>query len=156
MNQVLKINSSVERAYRHDMNESPWYHEGLRFECTQCGNCCTGAPGYVWVTDEEIRAIADYLDKPVGEVRLLHTRPARGRVSLNEYLNGDCIYFDPQGRGCTIYPVRPQQCRTWPFWPGNVESPGDWAQTGRTCPGIGRGELVPLEGINERLRNSGT
>lgn len=138
------------------MEESPWYQDGLKFECTQCGNCCTGSPGFVWVTDEEVRAIAEYLDKPVGEVRLLHTRPARGRVSLNEYLNGDCIYFDPQGRGCTIYPVRPLQCRTWPFWPGNLERPEDWKGVGRGCPGVGRGELVPLETIEVRLRNSGT
>jgi len=138
------------------MSDSPWYANGLRFECTQCGNCCTGSPGYVWVTDEEIRAIADYLDKPIGEVRLLHTRPARGKVSLNEYGNGDCIYFDPNGRGCTIYPVRPLQCRTWPFWPGNVESPDAWKETGRNCPGIGRGELVSLEVIQERITHSGT
>ena len=31
--------------------DSPeWYRDGLRFECTRCGACCTGAPGYVWVT----------------------------------------------------------------------------------------------------------
>ena len=35
-----------------------WYRDGLQFECTQCGNCCTGDPGYVWVTPEEIKAIA--------------------------------------------------------------------------------------------------
>jgi len=135
---------------------SPWYREGLHFECTQCGNCCTGAAGYVWVTDEEIRSIADYLDKPIGEVRLLHTRPARGRVSLNEHLNGDCIYFDPHRRGCTIYPVRPLQCRTWPFWPGNVASPEAWKETCRDCPGSGQGPLVPLEVIAERITHSGT
>ena len=26
----------------------PWYRDGLRFQCTQCGNCCTGDPGVVW------------------------------------------------------------------------------------------------------------
>ena len=41
------------------MLEKPWYHEGLRFECTGCGDCCTGAPGYVWLTEEEIRALAE-------------------------------------------------------------------------------------------------
>ena len=38
-----------------------WYAEGLRFECTQCGNCCTGAPGYVWLTVEDMQRIAGYL-----------------------------------------------------------------------------------------------
>ncbi|MFM1805538.1 MAG: hypothetical protein RL136_2417, partial [Planctomycetota bacterium] len=32
--------------------QAPWYAEGLRFECTQCGNCCSGGPGAVWFTPE--------------------------------------------------------------------------------------------------------
>ncbi|MFM7740581.1 MAG: YkgJ family cysteine cluster protein, partial [Planctomycetota bacterium] len=27
----------------------PWYKDGLRFQCSQCGDCCTGGAGYVWV-----------------------------------------------------------------------------------------------------------
>jgi Fe-S-cluster containining protein len=132
--------------------DQPWYRDGLRFECTQCGNCCTGSPGYVWVNDVEIREIAAYLDKPVGEIRLLNTRPARGKTSLIEYANGDCIFFDPHGRGCTIYPVRPVQCRTWPFWASNIESPEAWRQTQSVCPGAGQGELVTLETISLRVK----
>src|SRR5690606_15561824 len=48
-----------------------WYRDGLRFECTQCGNCCTGMPGHVWVDEADIARIAEYLDKPIGEIRLL-------------------------------------------------------------------------------------
>ncbi len=40
----------------HD--ESPWYADGLRFRCTACGQCCTGEPGHVWVTKDEIKRIA--------------------------------------------------------------------------------------------------
>ena len=32
---------------------SDWYEDGLRFSCSQCGNCCTGPPGAVWFTDNE-------------------------------------------------------------------------------------------------------
>ena len=42
------------------MPKTPWFKDGLRFECTQCGDCCTGSPGYVWVNDEEISALAEY------------------------------------------------------------------------------------------------
>lgn len=127
-----------------------WYHAGLRFTCTQCGNCCTGSSGFVWVNDEEVRAIAAYLDKPAGEIRLLHTRPAQGKVSLNEHLNGDCVFLDPQTRGCRIYPVRPVQCRTWPFWEGNIRTPEAWQHTQTQCPGAGCGELVSLQEIESR------
>lgn len=108
----------------------------------------------MWVTDEEIRAIADYLDKPVGEIRLLYSRPARGKVSLNEYANGDCVFFDPHGRGCTIYPVRPAQCQTWPFWRGNINTPEQWERTKQVCPGAGVGEFVPLESIQSQLERT--
>ncbi len=138
-----------------EMSELPWYKDGLPFECTQCGDCCTGAPGFVWVNEDEVRAIADYLDKPIGEIRLLYTRPARGKISLTEYRNGDCVFFDPNGRGCTIYPVRPVQCRTWPFWGANVESPEAWKATCQACRGSGRGELIPLEIIQQRVSQTG-
>ena len=37
-----------------------WYDAGLKFQCTRCGACCTGAPGYVWVNGEEIARLAAY------------------------------------------------------------------------------------------------
>ncbi|HEV3166004.1 MAG TPA: YkgJ family cysteine cluster protein, partial [Isosphaeraceae bacterium] len=40
--------------------ESPWYRDGLQFECTRCGACCTGAPGFVWVDEAEIARLAAY------------------------------------------------------------------------------------------------
>jgi Fe-S-cluster containining protein len=128
----------------------PWYGEGLRFACTQCGNCCSGFPGFVWITPEELSAIADYLGKSTGEVRLMHTRLYAGRLSLSEFANGDCTFFDPKTRGCKIYPARPTQCRTWPFWRSNLESPETWQRTAQNCPGIGRGDFVPLEEIETR------
>ena len=132
------------------MSERPWYENGLSFECTQCGDCCTGSPGFVWVTEDEIRAIADYLDKPIGEIRLMHARPARGKMTLIDHANGDCTFLDPRTRGCTIYPVRPTQCRTWPFWKSNIATPQAWKRTCAVCPGAGQGQLVPLEEVVKR------
>lgn len=133
------------------MNEQPWYKDGLKFACSQCGNCCTGSPGYVWVSEEDIQNIAKYLDKPVGEIRLLYTRPARGKVSLVDYANGDCVFFDAEKRGCQIYPVRPAQCRTWPFWRSNIDSPELWEKTQQVCPGAGEGNFVSLGEIESQL-----
>jgi Fe-S-cluster containining protein len=132
-------------------DEQPWYADGLAFECTRCGNCCTGDPGYVWVTDEELATIAKFLGQPLQEVRELYSRKARGRRSLREKNNGDCVFFDRQ-KGCTIYAVRPPQCRTWPFWDSNVATPDDWERTCRVCPGSGQGEVIPVEEISRRLK----
>lgn len=128
----------------------PWYAPGLAFGCTQCGNCCTGEPGVVWVSDEEIRRIAEYRGCSLGEMQLFHTRIVGGRWSLREYANGDCTFFDGATRGCTIYPVRPTQCRTWPFWDCNLESPETWAQVQARCPGAGKGDFVPLDEVRRR------
>ncbi len=129
----------------------PWYQDGLRFRCTRCGHCCTGEPGYVWVNAEELAAIAAHRGEPPEQVADLYCRATpRGRT-LREKANGDCVFYDRQS-GCTIYPVRPRQCRTWPFWESNVRTPEDWQRTCEVCPGSGRGELIPAEEITRRVR----
>ena len=133
------------------MAKEPWYRDGLCFECTRCGNCCTGAPGVVWVDDDDIRRIAEHLGTGEGEIRVMHTRPYAGRTSLQEYANGDCTFFDPQDRRCTIYPVRPQQCRNWPFWDSNVETPEAWESVQTDCPGAGRGARYSVEAIQQMV-----
>jgi Fe-S-cluster containining protein len=132
----------------------PWYEDGLRFRCTRCGACCTGAPGFVWVNAEELQQIAEYRGEPVEEAEGLYTyraRAARGGRSLREKANGDCIFYD-RAAGCTIYPVRPRQCRTWPFWESNLATPEDWQRTCEVCPGAGTGDFVPEEEITRRIR----
>lgn len=129
-----------------------WYADGLRFACTQCGNCCTGAPGFVWVNDAEIAALAEFRGEPEDQVRGLYTRSEGGtRRSLKETPNGDCVFYDRMA-GCTVYPVRPRQCRTWPFWECNTESPAAWARAAAECPGCNQGELIPAEEITRRMK----
>ncbi len=130
---------------------APWYADGLRFECTRCGDCCTGEPGFVWIDDEELTALAAFLKAPLDEVRDLHTRRSRGKRTIRERANGDCVFFQ-RGKGCTVYGVRPKQCRTWPFWESNLETPADWERTEKACPGSGRGPLIPVEEITRRLK----
>ena len=56
------------------------------------------------------------------------------RFSLIEKPGGDCIFWDKQA-GCTVYPARPDQCRAWPFWPENLESPESGQVSARSAPG---------------------
>lgn len=129
------------------MTDGPWYKDGLQFNCTGCGNCCTGPAGFVWVSEAEIAQIAEFRRQSIGEIKIFHTRLVAGRTSLTEFANGDCTFFDPATRRCTIYPARPTQCRTWPFWNRNLRSPADWKQVQQTCPGAGRGPMISLEAI---------
>jgi Fe-S-cluster containining protein len=129
---------------------SDWYQDGLRFRCTRCGHCCTGVPGFVWVNDEELADIATFRKESLAEVRGLYTRTVGDERSLREKANGDCVFYDREA-GCTIYSVRPRQCRTWPFWESNLATPEDWQTATANCPGAGKGRLFSVEEITRRL-----
>lgn len=136
-----------------DLSEKKWYHAGLPFQCSGCGNCCTGAPGYVWVNFAEAQAIA----REIGETDLeqflvKYTDKIGDRYSLKELPKSyDCIFFNADTRKCQVYNVRPGQCRTWPFWNSNLESEANWEDVCHICPGSGQGRVVPFIEI-ERLR----
>ncbi|MBN2445884.1 MAG: YkgJ family cysteine cluster protein [Phycisphaerae bacterium] len=135
------------------MPSQPWYADGLRFQCTRCGNCCSGPPGYVWVSKEEVAAIARQVGLTPDEFTDRHTRTIGSRRSLLELDGGDCEFLDrrPDGTtGCRIHRARPVQCRTWPFWASNLKSNRSWEATGRVCPGLNRGELHPLPVIQQQ------
>jgi Fe-S-cluster containining protein len=130
-----------------------WFADGLHFSCTQCGNCCSGPPGYVWFTEQEGKAIAEYLHRDEGEFLRAFAVMHNGQWSLREVKRGpsyDCIFLDRDDSGkalCSIYPVRPRQCRTWPFWPELLKSRDAWKQASRRCPGMDVGTFFPVEQI---------
>jgi uncharacterized protein len=128
-----------------------WYKDGLRFECTQCGHCCTGAPGYVWVTIQEIYRMAEFLKMRERDFVRMYVRKVNQRMSLIELSNGDCIFYD---KGCKIYPARPAQCRTFPFWKEIVTSPGSWERAASECPGMNQGRTLTESEIDSLLQES--
>lgn len=132
--------------------ERPWYHEGLRFQCSQCGDCCTGAPGFVWLNKAEIEALSKRLDLDEETFEEHYVKQVGIRKSLKEFANGDCVLFDNEKRCCTVYEDRPRQCRTWPFWESNLRSPESWRETCEACPGSGTGKLYQLEQIEEQRK----
>lgn len=130
----------------------PWYQEGLQFECTQCGNCCSGPPGVVWVNPDEIKAIAQFIGSKNGILNDLYLRRVGWKFSLTEKPGGDCIFLKRDGGKafCSIYPVRPVQCRTWPFWNGLLKSRNAWEQATQSCPGMNKGKhygFVEIEAL---------
>ena len=156
-------------AVRLFARKPPWYAAGLAFECVGCGRCCAGPEeGYVWVTPEEVAAIAAYLGRPAAEVMRRYVRCEDGRLSLVEDAETrDCVFLNapsaaregapagPAQRTCAIYPVRPMQCRTWPFWAHNLTAPGAWARAGRRCPGINRGQRFACDEILAKRNATG-
>ena len=122
----------------HVVSEKKWYKDGLRFQCTGCGKCCTGFPGAVWVTEEEIECIAEYLNETIVDTLQKYTRVISddGRRSLQEVgKKYDCVFLKDKKR-CSVYEVRPKQCRTYPWWPSVIESETSWNEEKNICEGI--------------------
>ena len=125
------------------MKVQPWYHDGLRFQCQQCGSCCTGEPGYVWVNKEEIAALAAAVRLDVEEFQRRYVRKVGIRQSLIELPGGDCVFFHRESGSCQVYDQRPRQCRTWPFWHSNLATRGRLAGDVPALPGGKSRAVVP-------------
>jgi Fe-S-cluster containining protein len=78
-----------------------------------------------------------------GELKRRFLKRVGLRITIIEdAFTHDCVFLrqGESGKVCMIYPVRPKQCRDWPFWPGNLISPDTWNMAARKCPGVNRGE----------------
>lgn len=130
----------------------PWYKNGLRFACTECGACCTGSPGYVWLEEQDIVAMCGLLNLSREEFIVKYTRQIGHRLSLKEDLkNYDCVFL--KNNRCTIYSARPKQCRTFPWWAEHLSSEEEWKEAAKRCEGIDHKEskLYSFAEIENRL-----
>jgi len=141
-----KPRSATDRPY--------FFDQGLRFECTGCGKCCTGASGTIFINDREAAAIAKRLGLTVKTFLADYTYPYKGGHSIREKENGDCVFL--RGKLCGIYEDRPTQCRTFPFWPEVLRSEKQWRAAAKDCEGIGQGKLhtrVEIMAILDKVMN---
>ena len=105
------------------------------FRCRRSGNCCAIPGGVVRVTAAEAAAIARFLELPLAAFRSRYLQP--DGVTLKEGLGHRCALLqDGSQAACSIYPVRPRQCRQWPFLERLRTDPDLRALVMRTCPGI--------------------
>ncbi len=123
---------------------------GWRLNARVAATAAAGAPGFVWVDEQEIVALAAEMKMSVDDFEHKFVRQVGLQKSLVEYPDGDCIFLDPQTRHCTVYEARPVQCRTWPFWSSNLKRKSDWKETCRVCKGSGQGQVHSLEEIEQR------
>lgn len=115
--------------------------EGFNFnfdenKCNECGGkCCIGESGYIFLNINEIKKIAKFLNMDFETFTMKYIRKVGDRYSLIEknHTSGKaCIFFDDIKK-CSIYDVRPQQCRTFPFWDSFKNNPNGAC---RECPGV--------------------
>ena len=89
-------------------------------KCESCeGRCCTGESGYIYVTLQEISALANLLKLEMQVFVEKYLYKKGYKYSLKEVVyhdSYDCIFYDRASNGCKVYEARPTQCRTFPFW----------------------------------------
>jgi hypothetical protein len=114
----------------------------FRFACRRSGNCCAQPEGMVRVGPADVARIAAHLALPEPGFRSRFLAATGDR--LKEGLGGRCVFLEDGGEArCSIYAVRPERCRSWPFWPELRDSPEELRRACRMCPGIEAGGDAP-------------
>ncbi|MDR0555003.1 MAG: YkgJ family cysteine cluster protein [Treponema sp.] len=136
------------------MLESPFYTQGLHFSCTRCSVCCRYEPGFVFLSLQDLQALAAALKMSHNGFMETYCRwiplgEGVQRLSLKENARFDCVFWKD---GCSVYEARPLQCRTFPFWSSNLLSEDAWKTAGRSCPGVGQGRVYDTGHIEDCLK----
>ena len=116
--------------------------DGLRFQCQPgCTHCCD-VRGYIYLTEDDVRRAAEFVGMTQAEFESTYVIRFRHLLRFRKPLDSQCHFL--KNGGCSIHPVKPVQCRLFPFWPELVEDRASWDEAGHTCPGIGKGDLVQI------------
>jgi len=131
-----------------------WFDKGLSFTCQGCSHCCSGEPGFVFLSSEEIDALSEHLEMNREDFLSCYCRKVdRGECyayTIRERADYSCIFL--KDKRCEVYPVRPLQCSTYPFWDYLMKDRALWENEKNECPGIGKGEHHPASEIREKLK----
>lgn len=134
-----------------ETTQEPWFKKGLKFQCTGCGKCCTGSPGYVFLSSTDIERFANHFQISPEEFTKQYTRFLDGQYALLDRPGSyDCIFL--KDNKCSAYEGRPTQCRTFPWWLHNIRTSEEWEEAGKRCEGINHPEapVVPSLHIEQQ------
>ncbi|WP_235893894.1 YkgJ family cysteine cluster protein [Oceanidesulfovibrio indonesiensis] len=109
---------------------------GSVFSCAMCGHCCEGEGGIVLSRNDTARLAAHLGMTPHAFLEKYSMKQGAKRhlVSNGE---GACVFFKA-GAGCTVHSARPDVCRAWPFFRGNLMDPSSLEMAREDCKGIRR------------------
>ena len=148
------INCSLKTVLRCNMTNL-MLTKPMKFNLT--GKCCTGSSGHVWLTKTDISDISQKLELDPRAFLKKYARwiPRMEKWSLIEKNIADdyhCIFLEG-GKLCSVYEVRPVQCRTFPYWPNVMETKETWLEEKLICEGIDNPTActTPMETINTTL-----
>jgi Fe-S-cluster containining protein len=103
------------------------------FDCRLCGCCCKGQGGIV-VNNAELARLCDFLDVNAGEFES-RWGIRRGEKLLMRSDENGCVFFR-KDEGCFVHVAKPDICRAWPYFRGNLIDRESHALARDFCPGI--------------------
>jgi len=103
------------------------------FVCRRCGDCCNGQGGIVLCSKDSER-LATHLGLSLFAFHAQYTEEVRGKRRLVCGGSGSCVFSS--GCGCSVHEAKPDVCRAWPFFRGNLTDPSSLAMAKAGCPGI--------------------
>ena len=118
------------------------------FQCRMCGQCCQGEGGII-MSEKDQKRLANYLNISVETLLTQYTVRSNAKPCLSTGKDAYCIFFNAE-KGCTVHPARPDICRAWPFFRGNIVDKESWAMIHDYCPGVNpqaSHEQFALQGI---------
>lgn len=104
------------------------------FDCKRCGHCCQGEGGIV-LTARDRERLARHLGLGVEAMLASVAESSGGKIRLRAGADGFCVFF-VQGQGCGVHPGRPDICRAWPYFRGNLVDASSWEMIQSDCPGV--------------------
>lgn len=104
------------------------------FACQCCGECCRGQGGIILGRKDSER-LAAFLRLSVEDFHARYAEEMRGKRRLRAGRDGACVFF-LDGTRCEVHEAKPDICRAWPFFRGNLEDPASLAMAAEGCPGI--------------------
>jgi len=129
------------------------YEKGIKFQCQESSNCCVsrGSHGFVFLSKKDLTRLANFFKISLINFKKSYCEATNKFLHLKEIKeNGECIFL--KSKKCSIYKARPTQCRTWPFWPENMNSKTWNRDIINFCPGIGKGATISKEKIDKLLK----
>ena len=120
----------------------------LQFACQPGCTACCRQQGFVYLTEDDLERAARFLGMSAEAFERQYCYRTRNRLRLRVPRDATCHFL--LADGCSIHPVKPAQCRIFPFWPELAGSPREWKKTARYCPGIGQGPLIQIESAKEQ------
>jgi len=146
--QLLRMSESESMSNLQDMllqkeierrRSSSWLASvsELPFECTSCGKCCRTV-GQVYLSPLELEAAATYTNSTIEDFIQTYAESKLDVVEGSQSLpwvtlrnveterGPSCVFLDSETNHCQIYPVRPIQCSSYPFWTNILDTEYHW------------------------------